>query len=263
MGFWTRKPRFREVPTVAPELPRPKKVIFFAPHTGEHPAVMPLVSVLSEKLSRRGIEAETHSVNDMGERVREISGRLRKMPFRDRDKEMIDALFRLQDAHIRLQILGRLLAENPEANIIEMHALDRDYQEKSVFTMKEWFYRIPGTRVLHLGDLKGEYRIAIDDGLETADKLCVAGALPLFSLDVPKIRGMAPGLLRTLEENLHRTIMIEIPAPAHCNCEGVPALTVFERNYGYSFSEPHTLGDVDVYGILHAITGRKDKLSSC
>ncbi len=256
MGFWKLKtPKFRDVEEKRPALPRPEKVIFFVPHSAEHPAVLPLVASLSEGLGKHGIASATHSIEDMRERVQSLSQKLRCFRFTTAQKQELDALFYLQDAYERLRIVNRLLALHPAANIVEAHALDRDYKQNDRFSMKDWFYRIPGTRALYIKDLKAEYTGAIDEGLALAEKSCIPEALSLFGFDIVEMAGSLPGLLKMLEENLYRTIMLEIPAPSHCNCDGIPLNTRFERNYAYSFSQPHRLAAEDMAGILDVIRG--------
>ncbi len=153
MRLWPfSRPRLRDVEECQPELQKSGKVLFFAPHTSERMATLPLISRLSKGLGEAGLECQTHSIDDMNAQVLSVSAHLSSERFSRRERKALDGMFRLKDAMTRLSIACRMLIANPDALLLEMHALDRDYRESDRFEGSGYFYRIPGARVLYLRD---------------------------------------------------------------------------------------------------------------
>lgn len=253
-----RQSRFGDVELRGRVLPRAKKIVFFAPHTREQPATMPLISEISERLKKDGIESETHAVDDMDEKVISLSTKLRGLDIPDEDRAAFSVFFYLHDAYVRLRIVRKLLERSPDANIVEMHALDKDYKDDSIFPWENYFYRIPGTRILYSKEATVDYENSITNAflVDEQSRLCIRILAAEIGLDLASVGEHTEDLLERLEENSERFMLVEIPAPAHCMCEGVDVHTMFERKYAYSFSQPHTLKQHDIEALYATICGR-------
>ncbi len=252
--FWQKKPIFKDIPAKSPELPRTKKVAFFAPHTSEHPAVLPLISKLSGRMERLGIQSTTHSVEDMRDILLSFSAKLMPIRFSKDEKAILEALFRMRDTICRLEILSRILSETPDANVIEVHALPHDYLGYEHFQLVDHFYRIPGTRVLFPRDPVGEYSAPLKkgmDGLDNGSGENISLAVKLLDLK-RRTRGELEALLRNLEENIGRTLLIEIPAPSFRQSEQIMH-TAFESNYGTRISDANSLRNYEVDDLMAEI----------
>lgn len=249
--FWQKKPIFKDIPAKSPELPRTKKVAFFAPHTSEHPAVLPLISKLSRKMEALGIQSTTHSVEDMRDTLLSVSAKLMPIRFSKDEKAKLEALFRLRDTICRLEILSKILNETPDANVIEVHALPHDYLGYEEFQWVDYFYRIPGTRVLFPRDPIGEYAAPLKKGIDELDngsRENISLAIKLLDLK-RRTREELEVLLQQLEENIGRTLLIEIPASSFRQNEQIMH-TSFERNYATSISEANSLRSYEVDDLM-------------
>ena len=231
MATQTRKAtRFMDVPVRKIKLKKSEKVVFLAPHSTEHKPVLSFTKTLSEELGRKGIETKEEELDDIRRRILLSATKLSAMEATDRDSEIIEILFKLEDALLRLHKLDSILLLNPEATVLEVHALDRDYKEEDEFSMVDYFYRLRDTRVLAIRDLYREYSEPIKQGMElienksmkTKIKDIVRKTLGTNSpQDLAKcFRGIDmasdryPMLLEILSENIGRVAMIEIPAPS-------------------------------------------------
>ncbi len=264
--------RFKDTPTRSVKLKKSDKIVFFAPHTSEQPAVAPLISKLTEKLKKEGKEVKKETIDDMRLRVLRTTSQLSEKNLSGSELELVEKLFRLEDTWVRLQKIGELMEKNPDAVILEVHALDKDYQEDSEFRMVDYFQRLPGTRVLVLRDIEQEYTYPILDGLAAVDgkkerHLAIVGLFSEFVLK--KVAEENRRLLETLSRNTDRIAMIEIPAPSyfHVRRTGVklidglilrlanlpPHLTRFEEAYGINSSDMATITEADVQGILRML----------
>ncbi|MEM2908969.1 MAG: hypothetical protein QW171_02295, partial [Candidatus Bilamarchaeaceae archaeon] len=148
MGSHGKCLRFKDVIQKDVRFKNASTVVFFVPHTSEYFAVSPLISELSERLIESGKRIIKEVRNDMRSRILRTTLKLSEAGASARESDVIEKLFRLEDTWIRLQRLTELIEKNPEGVILEMHALDRDYQENDKFPMADYFYRLPGTRVL-------------------------------------------------------------------------------------------------------------------
>jgi len=252
--FWQKKPIFKDIPAKSPELPRAKKVAFFAPHTSEHPAVMPLIAKLSRKMEAVGIGSTTHSVEDMRDAILSVSAKLMPIKFSKDEKAKLEVLFRMRDAICRLEILNRILEQAPDANIIEVHALPHDYGGYEPFQLVDQFYRIPGTRVLFPRNHLDEYALPLQRGIEALENGSgdnIKRAVELLDLRC-SVRGETEALLQHLEENIGRTLLIEIPAPSVRQTEKIMH-TSFESNYAIRISEANNLRTYEIDDLLAEI----------
>jgi hypothetical protein len=253
--FWQKKPIFKDIPAKRPELPRTRKVAFFAPHTSEHPAVMPLISKLSKRMNVKGIQTATHSVEDMKDAVLSVSAKLMPLKFSKDERAKLEVLFRMKDAVCRLEILSRILSETPDTNIIEVHALPHDYLGNEQFQWVDYFYRVPGTRVLFPRDRIGEYATPLKKGMETLDNGTgknISLAIGLLDLSSRR-RDELEALLQFLEQNISRTLLIEIPAPSTRQVEGIMH-TSFESNYATRISEANNLRIYEVDDLVEVLS---------
>jgi hypothetical protein len=249
MGWLSHKPILRDVEERVPSLPRMLKTDFFAPHTSEHPATMPLISTVSHALEGKGRHCETHSIEDMRSAVFSESVKLSKIKLADKDKAALEKMFRLKDALSRLRIVCGLLDADPEARIVEVHSLDADYRLDDRFQNADCFYRLPGSRILFLRDYIAEYLVPVRNGMELTDarlgtNLQIARAI--IGMDRKGIADDAPRMLENLENNIERLILVEIPAPSYDGFQDMEVATRFQRSYGLSMSMHHALEVRDV-----------------
>ena len=251
--FWKRKPRFRDIPAKAPELPKTERIAFFAPHTSEHPAVMPLISKLREKLEPRGIGTETHSVDSMRDDVISISAKLRQYKFSREGKAALESFFRMRDAERRLCILEGILGQEPGKLAVEVHALPMEYFGNEHFPLIGQYYRVPGTRVLFPRELKSEYEKPILLGmahLESNGEDALSFAKRLLCVN----HDDAEAMLGKLDIILKRTLLIEIPATSKQDMEtGVN--TEFERSYGIGISESSSIAGFEIDELVALFSG--------
>ncbi|MFH1685259.1 MAG: hypothetical protein ABH983_03040 [Candidatus Micrarchaeota archaeon] len=253
--FWQKKPIFKDIPAKSPELPRTKKIAFFAPHTSEHPAVMPLIAKLSKRMNAKGIQTTTHSVEDMRDAVLSVSAKLMPLKFSKDEKATLEVLFRMRDTICRLEILNMILGETQDTNIIEVHALPHDYLGNEEFQWVDYFYRIPGTRVLFPRDRIGEYATPLKKGMEALDNDSeenVDRAIELLGL-IGRERSGLEELLQFLEQNISRTLLIEVPAPSTHQVEQ-KMHTSFESNYTTRISGANNLRTYEMDDLVMAIS---------
>ncbi len=269
-----KKSRFRDVSIRPVSLKKADKVVFFAPHTSEHFATGPLISRLSERLKKEGKEVKKEVIEDMRLRVLRTTCQISEKDV-PRDPKLIEKLFRLEDTWIRLQKLGELIERNPDGVILEVHALDKDYYDKSEFLWVDYFYRLPDTRVLVIRDLMKEYEYPIKEGLKSIDSaderhMAIVGCFS--ELVLKRVAEEYSKLLGILSDNIERVSMIEIPAPSYSKIRrtgiglidrmimryfDLPAhLTKFEEAHGISVSMEAKLTDADIDGILKMISGQ-------
>lgn len=253
--IWSRKTRFRDMPAMPPEAPRSKSIAFFAPHTSEHPAVMPLISELGERLGSAGSSTETHSVDNMRDSVLSLSAKLNPFRFSKKGKRALESFFRMKDAVFRLQVLEGILKEDPGKIVVEMHALPKDYKMDEQFPWADYYYRIPRTRILFPRDLRAEYEVPIREGMSQLGndaEESVSFAKRLLGLEQMD-RREAEAILACLETVLERTLLIEIPAASK---PGMDMLvhTEFEMNYGIRRSEAHSLRTSEIQELLSLLS---------
>jgi hypothetical protein len=249
MGWFSeRAPRLGEVQEAQLMLIKRRKAVFFAPHSSERLATIPLISGLSKRLERSGVGCQTHSIEDMRENVISLSVQLARLKLPKAERANLERLLRLKDAKVRLDLLCRIMKANPDAMLLEVHSLDKDYQLADRFESAKSFYRLPGSRVLVLRDFFGEYVRPVSGGIRLLETMGTDGmrkAARIIGLDAAAGRERAMGQLTYLGQNIERAALIEIPAP----CTGVPepgeirSLTRFEIAYGISMSGSHTLAD--------------------
>jgi len=247
--FGERIPRLSDVPEAQFGLPKSRKIVFFAPHTSERMATFPLISDLTDALRKGGVECRTHSIEDMRERVLSLSVQLSRLKLPKAERNVLERLLRLKDASLRLGLLCGILEANPDARLLEIHALERDYQLADKFPDADSFYRLHGCRILFLRDFLGEYTKPFGSGmrlLEALESGKLAKAAGIIGLDKSAIRHLAERGLGYLSQNARRTALVEIPAPCSGPQEDVDDLTLFEVAYGLSMSGHHTLGDDDI-----------------
>ncbi len=249
-------PLFGEVVQRTPNLQKSKEFMFFAPHTSEHPAVLPLISELSERMRQSGIKNESGTIDDMRENVIAISAKLSRIWRAGKERDTLERLFKLKDALVRLDVVANMLASRPKAALLEMHALDRDYDDMDRFDWGEHFYRIPDSRALYAKDYFSEYKTQIKQGLEAMvdGRGKAATALKeILELHINRLVEEVPGKLEILEKNARRTLLMEIPAPATVLLDNPSPMTAFESTYGYKTSLKHTLAEQDIDSVLSAI----------
>ncbi|MEW6722429.1 MAG: hypothetical protein AB1324_04150 [Candidatus Micrarchaeota archaeon] len=255
MGLFGRKERLRDVPEVQPLLKKAGKVAFFAPHTSEHPAVMPLISELSAALRGGGRECETHSIEDMRAAVASISLRISRLRLRREELEGVERVLRMKDAIVRLGIAIGVLAADEKSLLVEVHALPGDFALGDRFGMGAYFYRVPGTRILYSRDYAGEYAVPIRLGMEALSRIgsgrfvkaaCIAGADLGEAAD-------ALALIPDLEHRASRALLIEVPAPFREPDDWVPSETEFGKCYGANLSGFHTLAHWEMERLLETI----------
>jgi|GEM_PF-2267783 len=282
--------RFRDVPVRKIKLKKSDKVVFFAPHSTEHKPVLSLIKTLSEELGKKGIETKGEELDDMRRRILLSATKLSAIEATDRDSDVIEILFKLEDALLRLHKLDSILLLNPEATVLEVHALDRDYKEDDKFSIVDYFYRLRDTRVLAIRDLYSEYSEPIKQGMElienksmkTKIKDIVRKTLGTNShQDLAKcFRGIDmasdryPMLLEILSENIERVAMIEIPAPSDYlmrifyieafdnlvrDLKGTRQFTHFEDSYGLkeSLESKSPPSEADIRGLLKLLVREK------
>jgi hypothetical protein len=249
------KPRLRDVECRAPTLETSKSIVFFAPHSNERQATLPLISRVGDALWQEGLDTSTVTIEDMADRVSSYAVRLHRLGLSRSEKEKVNRLFYLKDACIRLDLLTKILAEFPDSKIAEMHALDRDYQPGDRFEMAPWFYRIPDTRVLYLRDIARDYAAAIERGLEVLDNSPsekIAKAAALLEIDLAAVRASCGGMATALRSQMQRTILIETPAPAH-SLDVFESATEFEKRYAFSANGMCTLSDSEISALIMAL----------
>ena len=267
-------PKFRDVARKRIRLKKADKVMLFAPHTTERLAVSPLMRRLSEKLKVEKKEVFREIIDDIDVRIVVTAEKLKDKKVSYDEKELLERLFRLEDAWIRLQTLTEILERHPGATVLEVHALDKDYREGSRFDIAPYFYRLPDTRVLILRNLVEEYGIPIRKGLKMIDKTndrhkaivrCFA------ELNLRKITEEYQRLLDILSKNIGSIAMVEIPAYRYSQIRktGIELIdrlifklqklpkpmTEFEERYMIYRSEPAALSDRDIDGIMKMISG--------
>jgi len=266
--------KFRDTPTRSVKLKKSDKIVFFAPHTSEYLALGPLISRLTDTLRKEGKDVKKEITDDMRLRVLRTTNQLSEKDLSKAELDLVEKLFRLEDAWVRLQKIGELMEKNPDAVILEIHALDKDYSENSEFRMADYFQRLPGTRVLVLRDIEQEYTYPIIDGLAAVDgknerHLAIAGLFSEFVLK--KVAEENRRLFEMLSKNTERIAMIEIPAPSYSHIRrtgiklidglilrlaGFPShLTKFEEAYGIRSSDMVAVSEADVQGILQMLSG--------
>ncbi len=257
MGGWLRKaPRFCDVEERGLCLQKCGRVEFFAPHPRDQLATMPLISGLSEALNGKGVETETHSVEDMKSGVLSISLKLRRLGLSRKELEEADALFLLKDAVIRLELVSGLLGRNPGCAVVEVQALDKDYCGKEQFAEASLFYRIPGTRVLHLRDYAGGFLADIRKGLGVleAPHGRLGRATGAFGLSSESLRMELPALLDSIHEGRSRAAMVCIPADPFNVEPWTGEETRFEMVFGEGMTRKHTLGPADMAALASALS---------
>lgn len=288
-----RTPRFMDVPVRQVRLKKSNKVVFFTPHSTEYKPVMSLTKALSGELGKKGIETKEEGLDDMRRRIIVSASALSIGGASDADAQLIEKLFRLEDALLRIAKLDSILLLNPEATVLEVHSLDKDYKEEDEFWMADHFYRLRDTRVLVIRDLYKEYSEPIKEGMELIENKSfktkiksmfrkILGAPSPQEL-VKCFRGISmnidptryPTMLDILSENIERVAMIEMPAPSDylmkmCHIESFDKLvkdlkksrqfTKFEDSYGLKESlEPKSPpSEADIQGILKLLV-REDR----
>ncbi len=266
--------KFRDVTRKDVRLKKSDKVVLFAPHTSETLAISPLMRKLSERLRKDKKEVFREVIEDMDVRIAINAEKLRNNRVSWNEKGLLERLFRLEDAWIRLQRLSRMIERYPDSTVLEFHALDKDYREGSSFQMASYFYRLPDTRVLILRDLVGEYEVPIRKGLREVDKSdkrhqAIVGCFA--ELNLKKITEEYPILLEILSKNIESIAMIEIPAYTYSRIRktGIDLIdklifklqklpkpmTRFEEAHLIGMSEPVALSDSDIDGIMKMISG--------
>jgi len=284
--------RFRDVPVRKIKLKKSDKVVFFAPHSTEHKPVLSLTKTLSEELGKKGIGTKEEESDDIRRRILFNATKLSAMEATDRDSEIIEILFKLEDALLRLYKLDSILLLNPEATILEVHALDKEYKEDDNFSMVDYFYRLRDTRVLAIRDLYREYSEPIKQGMElienksmkTKIKGLVRKTLGTHSpqelakcfkgIDMDVASKRYPLLLEILSENIERVAMIEIPADSDYlmrmfyveafdnlvrDLKDARQFTEFEDSYGLKESlEPKSSpSEADIQGLMKLLVREK------
>ncbi len=247
--FGERSPRLSDVLEAQLGLPKSRKMVFFAPHTSERMATIPMISDLTESLRKGGVECRTHSIEDMRDHVISLSVQLSRLKLPKAERGMLERLLRLKDASLRLGLLCRILEANQDARLLEIHALDRDYQLADKFPDADSFYRLHGCRILFLRDFLGEYTRPFGSGmrlLETLESGKLATAAGIIGLDKSKIREQAAGGLGYLGRNAMRAALIKIPAPCPDRFDDIEGLTRFEKAHGLSMSNSHTLDEDEI-----------------
>ena len=248
--------RLRDVEEKRLAIPKTGKIVFFSPHTSERCATLPLISDLSDMLAYNGVKTEAHAVEDMGSQILSISSKLSRLRLSRKESDALDGLFRLKDVFLRLRMVCGILASDKQSVLLEIHALDRDYGLDDQFGFAEWFYRIPGTRVLHMKDYLSEYSGPLDTWIPRLLSAAKEGsrslraAVDILALDADRLIFEAPGMLRTLGENTHRSAMIEIPAPSEKNDGAFGDRTAFERTYGFDLSLRHRMSREEILAIV-------------
>jgi len=284
--------RFRDVPVRKIKLKKSDKVVFFAPHSSEYKPVLSLTKILSEELGKRGVETKQEELDDMRRRILLSATKLSAMEATDRDSEIIEILFRLEDALLRLYKLDSILLLNPKATVLEVHALDKDYQEDDVFSMADHFYRLKDSRVLTIRDLYKEYSEPIKQGMELIENKSVKTRIKTIArktfgshipqelakcfrgIDVNMVSNRYPVLLEILSENIERVAMIEIPADSDYlmrifyveafdnlvrDLKETRQFTQFEDSYGLkeSLQPKSPPSEADIRGLLKLLVREK------
>jgi hypothetical protein len=258
MGWGSGRRKLRKIEERQPMLQDARKIVFFMPHTSDQPAITPLLSDIREALGKEGVPSETHSVEDMKTTVFSMSLKLSKMRLSKGEREGVERLFRLKDSFARLRIACRILRSEPDALLVEAHALERDYHYGDKLESAAGYCRIPESRILFLRDFLCDYELPIRQGLETMDAGVsgrVRAASEIIGIDELTIGIEAPLLIGTLKSNLRRCLLVRIPAPAADNMEGVKAATDFERRYGFGMSLCNTLEECEVKALALALLG--------
>jgi len=247
---------FGEVQQRMPRLQKSKNFVFFAPHTSEHPAVLPLISELSGRMGKASISSESVVIEDMRESVVSVSSKLSRIRWAGREREALEKLFKLKDALVRLEAVTRMLTTCPQAVLLEVHALDRDYDDMDPFGCAGHFYRFPNTRVLYLRNHTEEYEVPIVLGTEAlagGQGKATRALKDMLGLDIARVRKEAPGKLEMLGQNAGRILLMEIPAPVAALPEDFNAITRFETAYGYGLSLRHTLAQNEIDSVFSAL----------
>ncbi len=142
---------------------RPSKVVLIAPHTNEHPAVLPFQAALARKLMAEGITTEEKAVYDMMERgwaVRKGVGKTYP-----RTNDVISAVLMLEDYAIRARLVYDAIKKGDrETIVVEMHGQTRTFNDEDYFGNPHIWRRLRGTTILiaakampdHLGFLDME-----------------------------------------------------------------------------------------------------------
>ena len=212
-------------------------------------ATLPFISEVGQELHKGGTGSTTHSVEDMRECVLSLSAQLRRIGIRRRELPLLERLLHLCDASSRLHRITTMLGKHPNAMLVEVHALERDYRLSDRFEWGNHFRRLPSTRVLFLASYLEEYALVLGRGAElikTLDGARLRQAASAIGLDSGDIRAQAASELPFLEANLPRCALIEIPAPCMPPREDTAGMTRFEVSYGLSISAPHTLTPFDI-----------------
>lgn len=251
-------PLFGEVMQRAPSLQKSREFVFFAPHTSEHPSVIPLISTLSERMGKGGIATESMVIEEMRESVIAISSRLSRIWGAGKERDTLEKLFGLKDAVVRVEAVARMLASRPESALVEVQTLDRDYDDMDRFEPGNGFYRIPNTRVLYARDYAGAYETQVAQGIEAAESRGKAATAlkGMLALDIARLKHEVPAKIEMLRQNAGRTMLMEMPAPVGALPDESHPTTSFEATYGYRISLKHTLASHEIDSVFAALVRR-------
>jgi len=256
--FTSRKShKFSSIKERALTLRKCNKAVFIAPHRSEDMVTVPFISQVSKIVEAKGRETDFINTPDSRTRILSISRRLSQIDTSESDMDIIESIFKLQDAFIRLKNISSVLRKEPASVVFEMHALERDYQMDDDFEHVDHYFRIPGSRILFIRNMIDELGTPIKEGLKKIDAAFEKDYNRMFkilfefeALNFVELEARYMDLLDILSGNIGRVAMIELPAdadfilrigrnPFNEDFEGIVnditskrKLTKFEEDYG-------------------------------
>ena len=228
---------------------RPNKVVLIAPHTNEHPAVLPFQAALAKRLMADGIVTEEKAVTDMMERAWEIRKRLGKTyPQTD---DIIAAVLMLEDYLIRARLISGAIKKGDQGTIVlEMHGQTRIFEDEDFFDNTDKWRRLRGTKIIvassatsyHLGFLDMEdnpHHKTVNERSELASEIASVRNLDLIAL-LEELEALG----RELNGHKKRLKLVELPTksatlpkehPAYSYYYGLDGIGIVTSAFEYMY----------------------------
>ena len=146
--------KFSDIPVhIARGRSRPKKVVLIAPHTNEHPAVLPFQSALAKHILDEGITVDEHRVDDMMKRGWSFRSFILEKCHSLDDLNDAGAVLGQEDILTRVRILFSTI-DSTSTTGLEIHAYE-DTEDSMSFSFPCKTARLKNTRILFVNDVVG------------------------------------------------------------------------------------------------------------